>query len=122
MLIETFQTRAGVEAQSSLDLASEPPPSEIPSTSPSLRDRLRQWELEHAANYVMSPEPKLDRLKKGDVVNDTTRPQVGRFEVEGDENDFEDPSVPAPIFDRGEMVDVGSKRTFLLPGDLVELL
>ncbi|KAE9381327.1 RNB-domain-containing protein [Stipitochalara longipes BDJ] len=27
-----------------------------------------------------------------------------------------------PIFDRGELVDLGSKRTFLLPGDLVELL
>lgn len=50
----------------------------------------------------------------------TTRPQDGVFEVEKDneeEMDFE-----TPIFVHGELVDVGNRRMFLLPGDLVVLL
>lgn len=118
-----LQIRAGVEAQSTLEPNPEPPPPEIPSTGSSIRDRLRKWELEHAADYVMAQAPKEGTIRKGDVVNSTTRPQLGFFEVEADEeDDFEDAKMATAIFDRGEMVDVGSKRTFLLPGDLVELL
>jgi len=65
----------------------------------------------------MAPEPK-DRPKKGDVSNNNTRPQPGDFRVEEDD----DADELDLIFDRGDLVDVGSRRTFLLAGDLVELL
>jgi hypothetical protein len=70
----------------------------------------------------MAPMPKESNLRSGDVLNNTTRPQPGVFQIEGEEDEYEDINMSTPIFDRGEMVDVGSKRTFLLPGDLVELL
>jgi hypothetical protein len=70
----------------------------------------------------MAPQPKESNIRKGDVLNNGLRPQLGDFRLEGDEDEYDDGSMHAPIFDRGEMVDVGSKRTFLLPGDLVELL
>jgi hypothetical protein len=71
----------------------------------------------------MAPVPKETNVRRGDVLNNTTRPQPGVFQIEGEEeDDYEDFNMAAPIFDRGELVDVGSKRTFLLPGDLVELL
>lgn len=68
----------------------------------------------------MAPEPK-DRPKKGDVSNNNTRPQPGDFRVEEDD-DADELDMPDLIFDRGDLVDVGSRRAFLLAGDLVELL
>ncbi len=55
-----------------------------------------------------------------DVRNTTTRPQPGLFQVEKD--DPEDVDMTISGFDREDLVDVGSRRTFLRPGDLVELL
>lgn len=70
----------------------------------------------------MAAPPKESTIRKSGVLNNVTRPQAGDFQLEGDEDEYEDGNMLRPIFDRGEMVDVGSKRTFLLPGDLVELL
>jgi hypothetical protein len=70
----------------------------------------------------MATPPKESTIRKSGVLNNVTRPQAGDFQLEGDEDEYEDGNMLTPIFDRGEMVDVGSKRTFLLPGDLVELL
>lgn len=70
----------------------------------------------------MAPAPKESNMRKGDVLNNTTRPQPGSFQIEGDEDEFEDYNTGTQIFDRGELVDVGSARIFFLPGDLVELL
>lgn len=53
--------------------------------------------------------------------NNNTRPQPGDFRVEEDD-DPDELDMPDLIFDRGDLVDVGSRRTFLLAGDLVELL
>jgi hypothetical protein len=103
-----------------VEVIHEPP--QQPSIESGFRQRLRQWEKEHAEAYVMTPAPKESNLRRGDVLNNTTRPQPGLFQIEGEEDDFEDFNMAKPIFDRGELVDVGSKRTFLLPGDLVELL
>jgi hypothetical protein len=114
--------KSRLEAQSIIEVAPEQPLPEIASTGSSFRDRLRKWEIEHAAEYVMAPVPKESNIRQGEVLNNVTRPQPGDFRLEGDEDEYEDGNVHAPIFDRGEMVDVGSKRTFLLPGDLVELL
>ena len=106
--------------QSNIDTAPEPPP--LPPINSSLRDRLREWEKEHAASYVMAPVPRETNLGKGAVLNNTTRPQPGSFQIEGEEDDYDDSNMAAPLFDRGELVDVGNRRTFLLPGDMVELL
>jgi hypothetical protein len=70
----------------------------------------------------MTPLPKESNVRRGAVLNNTTRPQPGSFQIEGEEDEDDDFNLAAPIFDRDELVDVGNRRTFLLPGDLVELL
>jgi hypothetical protein len=104
-----------------VDVALDPPPIQVPSSGPSFRERLRQWENDHASTFKISPEPR-DKPRKGDVSNTTIRPQAGDFRVEGEEEDGNDLDMTELIFDRGGMVDVGNSRTFLLAGDLVELL
>jgi hypothetical protein len=108
------------EVQSNIDPAPEPPP--LPPINSTLRDRLREWEKEHAASYVMAPMVRETNLSKGAVLNNTTRPQPGSFEIEEEEDEYDNSYMAAPLFDRGELVDVGNQRTFLLPGDMVELL
>jgi hypothetical protein len=99
----------------------ELPPIEVPSTAPSIRERLRQWEIEHADAFQAIPPPSYI-VNSGDVLNSATRPQPGEFQVETEEDEVEEGDAYTSAFYSRGMVDVGSKRTFLLPGDLVELL
>ena len=53
-----------------------------------------------------------------DVLNNLTRTNDGDFRIEPDEEEAEN-DAPSMVYD--ELVDVGDRRLFLLPGDLVEL-
>jgi hypothetical protein len=103
-------------------LSDEARPFETSPLQLSFRERLRKWEAENAASYVLPRANAADSIRPGDVVNNLTRPQGGEFQVAPDEVQTEDGSGRAPVFDRDELVDVGNNRTFLLPGDLVELM
>ncbi len=98
----------------------EPAPIEVASAGLSFRERLRQWEIDHAESFPVIPQVK--EIASSDVLNNTTRPQVGEFQVEREQDDLEDDDMTTAGFRLGDLVDVGSKRSFLLPGDLVELL
>jgi hypothetical protein len=79
---------------------------------------LRQWEAENASTYV---PPELDDSPKlGEVYNILTRPAEGEFRA--DHNvDGEHEGLHETLFDQSDLLDVGSRREFLRPGDLVEL-
>ncbi len=81
---------------------------------------MRQWELEN----VSSINPIIDLFDQPNTagtINGATRVQSGEFLLERDyENNMEDIDN-TPHFEN-DLVDVGQKRNFLLPGDMVELV
>ncbi|ESZ92375.1 hypothetical protein SBOR_7230 [Sclerotinia borealis F-4128] len=108
--------RAGTETQTS----QLPRSSDILSTQKGepipIRERLRAWEAEHANSYV--PIIINDDAAPGTLENACTRIQDTRFEV--DEENIMDDDISNIGFD--DLVDVGSRRGFLIPGDLVEVI
>ncbi|KAE8444591.1 hypothetical protein EG329_014422 [Mollisiaceae sp. DMI_Dod_QoI] len=107
--------RATVQPESANTLSQEPPPFQLDT-----RERLRQWELEN----VSSINPIIDLFDQPNTtgtINGATRVQSGEFLLERDyENNMEDKDN-TPHFEN-DLVDVGQKRNFLLPGDMVELV
>jgi hypothetical protein len=97
------------------------PPFESPPDRPNIRERLRQWQVENPANHFQPPE-FFNALQAEDVVNTMTRPNTNDFRVETDDEDARDDSLRQPMFDEHGLIDVGSNRKFLLPGDLVDLM
>lgn len=84
-----------------------------------IRQRLRQWEIENAGSYI--PLEMINETKGilGGVLNSSTSQSGIDLESNNDESRDEDDT--ASVFEQDELVDVGTKRTFLIPGDLVEL-
>lgn len=84
-----------------------------------MKERLRQWEVENAATYTLPPD-LAEIGDQGGILNDLTRTNDGDYRVALDkfEQGTEDDTLTIRL---DEMVDVGDKRGFLLPGDLVEL-
>ncbi|QSZ30093.1 hypothetical protein DSL72_004613 [Monilinia vaccinii-corymbosi] len=82
-----------------------------------IRDRLRAWETQHASTYV--PITINDDAAPGNLENTSTRVPESKFEIDDEENLADDD--PSNLgFD--DLVDVGSRRGFLIPGDLVEII
>ncbi|KAG4031420.1 hypothetical protein MFRU_009g01940 [Monilinia fructicola] len=81
-----------------------------------IRDRLRAWEAEHASRFV--PITTNDGAEPGSVENTSTRIEDSQFEI--DNEDVDDDGIENLGFD--DLVDVGSRRGFLIPGDLVEVI
>lgn len=87
-----------------------------------IRERLRQWELEN----VVSLNPMLDLYSKpvpGQVLNTGIHSQTNDFYVvnlEKEEDDMED-GGGFTTFEH-DLVDVGLRRNFLMPGDMVEIV
>jgi len=74
------------------------------------------WESENSKpNYLPTIN---DYARPGATENYVTRPPDGDKFVSPDEGTI---SSDLPIFDRDELLDVGDRRGFLLPGDLVEI-
>jgi hypothetical protein len=97
--------------------ASSLPPLQRPPPSPSIRQRLQEWNLDYASSRVLNSE-SLEISEPGEVLNNLTRTNDGGFQLELDMDDADD-AAPLMVYD--ELVDVGNKRGFLLRGDLVEL-
>jgi len=85
-----------------------------------IRERLRRWEIENAADYIPQPIGDVDHKPLGAVRNALTSTPMGEpgFEIpeekaEGDE-----------LIDHqkgDEYIDLGARRVFFRRGDLVEL-
>ncbi|CAD6448035.1 1353846e-dc6b-43b6-9319-69fe45749672 [Sclerotinia trifoliorum] len=82
-----------------------------------IRERLRAWEAENASQYV--PVTINDNASPGTVENSSSRIQDIKFEID-DEEDVVNDDIHNVGFD--DLVDVGSRRGFLIPGDLVEVI
>ncbi len=88
-----------------------------------IRDRLRTWERNE--NPGVTEDIPIEAAPHGQAHTTGMKIETGaaRFvspteelaEAEGGAD------VPYPAFENGELVDFGSQRSFLLPGDLVEL-
>ncbi|KAI9650507.1 3'-5' RNA exonuclease complex component [Ciborinia camelliae] len=81
-----------------------------------IREGLRAWETENASPFV--PVTINDDAEPGTLENSTTRIQDTKFEI--DEEDAVDDGIAN--FGIDDLVDVGSRRGFLIPGDLVEVI
>ncbi|KUJ22761.1 RNB-domain-containing protein [Mollisia scopiformis] len=111
--------RATVEAQSANALPQEPPLYQA-----NIRERLKQWELENAESVNTELPDIVARMSGNNIVNQAIRPQSSEFFIDMDPEESVDEehnrySIRANEMD---MVDVGLRRNFLLPGDMVEVL
>lgn len=60
-------------------------------------------------------------MRKEEGLGDTTNPTNSSLvDIDPDTASIDEEKY-SQVFERDELVDVGLKRTFLLPGDLVEL-
>ncbi|KAG9238331.1 hypothetical protein BJ875DRAFT_451304 [Amylocarpus encephaloides] len=99
----------------SSSLAEPPPPS-----SEVIRERLRKWELENDSGAL--PQYNADAFALStSTYNSTTRTPT-KLDLEDAEDYGEHNNEEFSSFREDEMAHVGGRRTFLLPGDLVELM
>ncbi|ATZ45619.1 Bcdss1 [Botrytis cinerea B05.10] len=82
-----------------------------------IRKRLEAWEAEHASQYI--PVTINDDASPGSLDNASSRIQDTKFEIDDEEDAVHD-DISSVRFD--DLVDVGSRRGFLIPGDLVEVI
>ena len=100
------------------------PPDEPPAES-TIRQRLRTWEIEHAARTLEAfreialPAVKKSRRMPETVRNSTASPPTSDF-VEEREVDLSE--LAEEVLDPQELVDLGPKRLFFRRGDLVEMM
>jgi hypothetical protein len=73
---------------------------------------LKQWEAENASTFFL-PLDIRDAPKPGAIQNPMDR---------DDSVKLDSSEAIEEMFDRNDLLDVGTKRKFLRPGDLVELL
>ena len=111
-----MQHYASVEK--TLDQISKTTSNDLPvSTKPTdIRQRLREWEAEQEANnQILSTLPsEWEPGQVGNVVeSDTTNFKVDPIDNKSD--------IDNTVFNGEDLVDVGTGRVFLLPGDLVEI-
>ncbi|TVY36079.1 Mitochondrial protein cyt-4 [Lachnellula occidentalis] len=98
----------------------------VPDPSPTLpidtniRERLRKWEIANAESLTpFGYWGKEVGVGVGDVTNGT-RNHDALADIDRDTESIDEEKY-AQVFERDELVDIGVNRTFLLPGDLVEL-
>ncbi|TGO90943.1 hypothetical protein BPOR_0045g00060 [Botrytis porri] len=82
-----------------------------------IRQRLEAWEAEHASQYI--PVTINDDASPGGLDNASSRIQDTKFEIDDEEDAVHDDISTVGFHD---LIDVGSRRGFLIPGDLVEVI
>jgi hypothetical protein len=103
-----------VEVQSASDFPPEPP------IQSALRDRLRKWESENVPAMTPHIMETIDKPMPKAVQNSTVRPQSSDFYLELEADEYVDRDDEDINFEH-DLVDVGLRRHFLVPGDMVEL-
>ena len=91
--------------------------------SSKIRENLKQWQIENDAENAISPLalPFKSIGRRAEIANEVRFDSMGQNLSQDDEIGQDDMSNFSP-FQKDDLVDVGGHRTFLLPGDLVELL
>jgi hypothetical protein len=90
------------------------------STPSGIREYLRQWQIHNGADVPMKEITSPTNLRTN-VSNDRGNIQT-RGALEAEEDDESHGDIDGyRTFLKDDLVDVGGRRTFLLPGDLVEL-
>ena len=86
------------------------------------RDKLRKWELDNAALYAR-PDTRIgEQPQPGDVVNSVGKSSNGvDFEVAPLDGESEYQVNSISEFETDGTGDIGSDRTYLLPGDMVSI-
>jgi len=112
---------AAVENTSSVPAAHQnPPPLDTRPVRLRIIDRLREWETENAPTYAPPPELN-DSPIPGEVCNPPGTEVVGSLRIDPNIDDAND-TPHGMVFDKDELLDLGTSRAFLRRGDLVELL
>lgn len=86
-----------------------------------IRDRLRTWEAEHGNDTIkstMEDKPAREGIRNSGMGSTVCEEIIDTFPAASPGNDDNN----APFFERGELVDLGINRPFLLQGDMVELM
>ncbi|TVY91111.1 Mitochondrial protein cyt-4 [Lachnellula willkommii] len=86
-----------------------------------IRKRLREWETANAGSFTAALD--LESMRKEEGLGDITnsgRTNSSLVDIDPDTATI-DQEKYSQVFEQDELVDVGLQRTFLLPGDLVEL-
>ncbi|KAF8866612.1 RNB-domain-containing protein [Acephala macrosclerotiorum] len=126
------QFNAGRASHATVESATNLPqdphdPARFLSTKPDnfksdIREKLKQWELEN----VVSLNPMLDMYGKpvpGQVLNTGIHSQTNDFYLENLEKEGDDVEDSGGISKfEYDLVDVGLRRNFLIPGDMVEIV
>jgi hypothetical protein len=91
------------------------------SALPGIREYLKQWQIHTGANIIAAPSTLRTTNHRTDVANSRdTGPSYNELAIDGgqSEEDFDN----FRPFLKDDLVEVGGQRTFLLPGDMVELV
>lgn len=107
--METHQTIFNRDDQSPFQL------HEPRAREPNIRERLRLWDAEHRAQL----DSAFENEKLPTEIYPTKHDQAETFDEGVGEYDFDDTLYPT--YERGDIVDLGNQRPFLLRGDMVEL-
>jgi hypothetical protein len=97
----------------------DPGPFQTLPIETNIRKQLREWEIENSGSYIPAPTLRKEDGGLGGVTN-SSRNQNEMVDIDRDMEKIDEDNY-TQVFERDELVDVGVKRTFLLPGDLVEL-
>jgi len=95
-------------------------PLEELQTKLDIRQRLKQWESENASSIVL-PRETLEKMEPESIYNTLTQALDGKFELDTTMDSKGDDDLGIPGFGQDDLQDVGTRRNFLRPGDLVEL-
>lgn len=111
---------AAVDNTSSVPPTPQDPPLDTQPARLRIIDRLRGWETENAPTY----EPPLELIDGpigGEVYNPPGREVFSSLRIDPN-MDGADETSQEIVFNQDELLDLGTSRTFLRRGDLVELL
>jgi len=90
------------------------------TTASDIRDYMKRWQIHHAADNTLIPSPlTVTKHRTTTTTNRSFKLNDQDFDAQ-EEDAVEDIHGFRPFL-KDDLVDVGGQRTFLLPGDMVEL-
>jgi hypothetical protein len=96
-------------------------PSVETSALPGIREYLKQWQIHNGAD-IIGRQPAVRTKNHRTNVENTGLPGQSYHDLATDEEQSQNEFDSFRPFLKDDLVDVGGQRTFLLPGDMVELM
>lgn len=86
------------------------------------REKLREWEVSNAALYTRPDTTIGEQTQPGDILNLVGKSSNGSsFEVAPADGEWKDQNESFSEYEKDGAGDIGSDRTYLLPGDMVSI-